>query len=164
MQSAFVAALFQLCQMGGIRTAVETTGCVSPQAIQEVLPLTDLFLFDVKQPDSQTHLRWTKQPNEAILANLQTVAKSGKEVIVRVPLIPGVNNSREALGAIGKLVLQMVKPPRMDLLPYHRYGTGKYEMLDRVYPLAEVGKLEEGEAQGYRDYLIGLGIQAKVVE
>lgn len=137
-QPAFLAALFKLYRNAGINTAIETTRCVSVEAMNEVLEYTNLVLFDFNHEYSEDHQNWTKQSNEHIINNLKLVVKSGIPLIVRVPLIPGINDSPEILKAIADIVKRDLKALKVNLLPYHRFGMGKYDMMDRQHKLAEL--------------------------
>lgn len=111
---------------------------VSSEAMKEVLPYTNLVLFDFKHAYSEDHQKWTKQPNEHIISNLRILVKTGTPLIVRIPLIPGVNDTEEVLKAIADIVKRELKEPKVHLLPYHRFGMGKYGMMDRQYILSDL--------------------------
>jgi pyruvate formate lyase activating enzyme len=162
-QPDFLAALFTLCQNAAIHTAIETTGCVSLEALKKVLPYTNLFLFDIKHAYADDHKKWTKHNNELILRNLKYIVDSGVPVIVRVPLIPGVNDTEEVLKAIAKLVLKYLKVPKVHILPYHRFGMGKYGMLDRQYKLAELTRQSDEELQRDKQIFASAGIDCQIV-
>lgn len=134
MQAAFAEEILRGCKAEGLHTAIETAGNVPWSAFERVLPWTDLFLFDIKLADAEKHRRWTGSDNRRILDNFRRLCGSGKEVIVRVPLIPGVNDGAEfdaivelARGDVGEL----------HILPYHDLGRSKYEQLGIAYPMAD---------------------------
>jgi pyruvate formate lyase activating enzyme len=163
-QPDFLAALFKICQDSGIRTAVETTGCVSLATVEKVLPYIDLFLFDFKHAYSEEHKKWTKQPNDLILGNFKYIVDSGAQVIVRIPLIPGVNDTEDVLKGIAKLVLKNQKAPKVHLLPYHRFGMGKYGMLDRQYKLAaELTRQSDADLERDKQIFVSAGIDTQIV-
>jgi pyruvate formate lyase activating enzyme len=162
-QPDFLAALFKICHDSGIRTAVETTGCVSLDALKKVTPHIDLFLFDFKHAFSEDHKKWTKQPTEHILSNFKYIIDSGAKVIVRVPLIPGVNDSENVLKGISKLVLKYMNEPKVHLLPYHRFGMGKYGMLDREYNLSEATRQSDADLERDKQIFVSAGINTQVV-
>jgi pyruvate formate lyase activating enzyme len=87
--------------------------------------------------DSDRHRRFTGVPNERILGNLSLLAAEGRPVIVRLPLIPGVNDDEGNIRATGAFIASLGLV-RVDLLPYHRAGTARYERLERPYALAGV--------------------------
>jgi len=138
MQPEFVAALFQKLQEAGIHTCIETTGYADRKNWEMILPHLNLVYFDLKHMDSQVHQRVTGVPNEQILENFKFVAQSGTEVVVRIPYIPGFNDSDENMEATARFVAEVLPGAEVHLLPYHNYGEGKYESLDRSYAMAGV--------------------------
>ena len=137
-QSAFVLRTAELCKEHGIHTAVETCGAVSWPLLEASLPLIDLYLFDVKVIDSSRHERLTGVPNERIIDNFKRLAAAGAKMRVRVPIIPGCNDSDEDLRAIVEFLKASAPGIPVDLLPYHRLGRSKYERLDVAYALDDL--------------------------
>jgi pyruvate formate lyase activating enzyme len=163
-QPDFVAALFKLCQQHGIHTCIETSGCASVSALEKVLAHTDLVLFDIKLTGSVAHRQWTGQPNEAIIHNLRIVVEKGVPVIIRVPLIPGVNDSKEEIRHIARTAGGLLpKPARIDLLPYHKYGMGKYQQLDRAYELEDLNTQSDEYVRELRHMCNSLGFHCEIV-
>jgi pyruvate formate lyase activating enzyme len=163
-QPDFVAALFRLCRNNGIETCIETSGCATEEALIEILPYTSLVLFDIKLGDAAAHGRWTMKSNEEILRNLGIAAASGTPLILRVPMIPGINDSDDELKYIAHIALETLKKPaRIDLLPYHRFGVGKYQMLDREYQLSELTTPKDMEVQRIKRLFESYGLECEVV-
>ncbi len=137
LQPDFAAALLQEAHNRGLSTAIETA-CNAPWAnLEKVLPHVDTVLHDIKLMNSERHKKWTGVGNERILANYKKAYETfpDTDFIARTPLIPGVNADDEhVLG-----VLEFIKPHKnvidYELLPYHRFGLGKYESLGVVYEL-----------------------------
>ena len=138
MQPDFVAALFRRCKAEGIHTALDTCGQFAPEHIETVLPLTDLVLYDIKTTDSERHRRFTGVGNELILANLRRILAYPATVVIRVPVIPGWNDAPEDLRATAEFVKALDAGLHVDLLPFHRFGCGKYEMLDMPYATGDL--------------------------
>jgi pyruvate formate lyase activating enzyme len=163
-QPEFVAALFKLCRDGGIDTCLETSGYARANAFEKVLPYTSLVLYDVKLSDPAAHRKWTKRSNEGILRNLAIVAASGTSLIIRIPLIPGVNDSDGELKKIALIAVDFLKKPgKVNILPYHRFGTGKYQMLDRKYQLTELTTQKDPEIQSAKHLFESFGLECEVV-
>ncbi|MBI2957520.1 MAG: glycyl-radical enzyme activating protein [Chloroflexi bacterium] len=138
-QPELLMALFQRCRHAGIHTAIETTGHTRSRVLEDVLALTDYVLFDLKHMDPEVHERYTSQPNDLILANARLVAASGIPFLFRMPLIPEVNDSKENIEATAAFIKGLGKEAaRIELLPYHRMGSGKYEGLGATYLLKGV--------------------------
>ena len=141
-QFSFVKALFKVCHEDGISTCLETSGFASTQIIEELLPLTDDILFDLKHLDPAIHERFTGVPNKLILENARRVVKSGVSVLFRCPIIPGINDTLENIRETAHFIIELQdKTAAIELLPYHRMGVVKYEALDRTYPLKELDTL-----------------------
>jgi pyruvate formate lyase activating enzyme len=146
-QPAFTRGLLAACREQGIHSVLDTCGLAAPEVFANVSALADLVLYDLKAMDSGTHSRFTGVPNETILANLRALARTGKPVIVRFPLIPGVNDSSGELAALSSFV-RSCGLSRLDVLPYHRIGTGKYARLGgsehaRVFAEPSAERLDE---------------------
>ncbi len=134
-QPEFARALLMLAHAAGISTCIETAGCVSESALLSVLPHADTVLFDVKHMDSEKHRRFTGKPNDRILANIRLAAEEAKHLIVRVPVIPGFNDTPEEIRAIARFARTLPNVFEMHLLPYHRLGQDKYTATGRSYSL-----------------------------
>lgn len=130
VQFEFAVDILQRCKKEGIHTALETCGCVSWQILQQLLEYTDLVLFDVKCIDPKKHHEATGQFNELILENAKKIARL-KPMRVRVPLIPGFNDSEEEIKTIVEFVRRELGSIEIDLLQYNILGEGKYSRLDR---------------------------------
>ena len=107
LQYEFLTSILQFCKKQNIHVAIDTCGFASPEIIDMISQYTDLFLYDIKIPDSRKHEEFTGVPNEIIHHNLQRLVELGKEVIVRVPLIPCVNDDVKTIREIGRLVESM---------------------------------------------------------
>ena len=123
-QAAFVAETID--QLDNLHVALETSGYASEKDFRLVAAKCDLVLFDVKLVDPQAHRRWTGVDNAPILRNLAVLAQLGTEFIIRVPLVPGVTDTDENLGAIARRAAALARRPRVELLPYNRAAGGKY--------------------------------------
>jgi pyruvate formate lyase activating enzyme len=137
-QSAFVLRTAELCKAHGIPTAVETCGAVPWKTLESSLPLIDLFLYDLKILDSARHERCTGVSNDRILDNFKRLVAAGKQMRVRVPIIPGRNDSDGDLGALVEFLKATAPGIPVDLLPYHRLGRSKYDRLGVGYSLDEL--------------------------
>jgi pyruvate formate lyase activating enzyme len=139
LQPQLVYELFTKCRKAGIQTCIETSGHAGALALRQVLPDADYVLFDFKQMDPDKHRRYTGKSNDLILSNAKIAIESGKETLFRMPLLPGINDepqnikdTADFLHGLGK------KACRIELMPYHRLGKGKYESLDKKYTLSDV--------------------------
>jgi len=131
LQIDFLEAVLKACKSRGIHTAVDTAGHLPFDYFERVIPFTDLFLYDVKCFDSEKHEKYTGVGNELILSNLEKLLKTGRDVWVRIPIIPTVNDSEEEMLSIKKYLLSCGYPERVELLPYHALGEHKYAALGK---------------------------------
>jgi pyruvate formate lyase activating enzyme len=126
LHPAFVAAVIAGCRDRGIPVIVETCGDVPPEALDVALDGADQVYLDLKVADPDAHARWTGRPNDRVLASLARAAsRRAQALVVRVPLVPGVNDSPEALAALARLVA-VHRPAALHLVPYHGLGVQKY--------------------------------------
>lgn len=138
LHPAFCAELFGLLQREGIPCAMDTCGEVPWSAFEAVLPVTELFLYDLKQMNPERHRRCTGVSNERILENLRRLSDTGKEIEIRMPLVPGFNDEEENLEAAGRF-LAGLKPLRgVRLLPYHSFGRSKYRAIGHPDTMPDV--------------------------
>ena len=129
LQLGFLKELLDFCKKEKIHTAVDTAGAVPWRSFEEILPYTDMFLYDVKSMNSQRHKEYTGVGNEQILENLSRLLQMQKRVWVRVPIIPGVNDTLEEMRALRAFLLANGYPEKVELLPYHRMGEMKWKAL-----------------------------------
>ena len=137
LQAAFATELLQEAKKEFFDTAVETCGNVPWGSIEGVMPYTDLFLYDIKHMDPQKHRELTGCDNTQILQNARMLLQRGANVIFRVPLIPGLNDSEENLMALARFAAE-TQPQQVELLPYHQLGVSKYEMMGKQYILSGI--------------------------
>lgn len=131
MQADFLCDVLE--QLSDIHTAVETSGYASESVFRRVLERVDYILFDVKIVDSELHKRYTGASNELIKKNLKLLGESGKPFVVRVPLIPGVNDTHENMDATAELLVGAKGLQRVELLRYHKTAGAKYPMIGLEY-------------------------------
>lgn len=149
-QHEFAAELLKACKEYGLHTAVESTANAPWEKIEAVLPYIDLYLMDVKHMDSAKHKEYTGSGNERILENAKKLAKSGVELIIRTPVVPGFNDTAEEIRAISRFAASLGGVKEHHLLPYHRLGSDKYAGLGRNYALKEI----EPPTQERMEYLL----------
>lgn len=137
-QPDFAVALLKTAKERGINTAMESTGFADFSVISRYLPYLDLYLMDIKHMNSAKHKEFTSQPNELILENAKKITDAGARLIVRTPVIPTFNATKEEIGEIAKFASSLKGVTQMHILPYHRIGTDKYKGLNRDYSLTGI--------------------------
>ena len=163
LKAEFVGELFTRCKEDGIDTCVETCGFADSEAFAEILPVTDLFLFDIKHMDAAAHKKHTGQPNERILENAALLMQRGADVLFRQPLIPGVNDSPENIAATADFLTRTgVCAAGLELMPYHRMGWSKYRALDMKYPAEGIEPCGDAAAEAVRAAYEASGIRCAI--
>lgn len=152
-QADFCAELLKALKENGIHTAVDTCGAVSREAIDKVIPYTDVFLYDIKAADSVVHQRCTGQSNEQILENLKYIDTCGKNLEIRIPYVPGYNTGE--ITGIESILAGLTNIRKIKVLPYHNYAGSKYtalgmeDNLPGILPDTEVIEKTEQKLQKY---------------
>lgn len=150
--------LFTLCKEAGLNVGVQTCGQVPWENIEEIIDLTDFFLWDVKHMDPEKHREYTGTGNDRVLQNLKKVCARGIPVNIRVPLIPGFNDSKENLTQICDLVKSLPTVEAFDLLPIHHLGRARYEGLERPYLIEDVPLASDEYMHELKDFVEDQGI------
>lgn len=159
----FVRDLFELCRSEGIGTCIETCGWAGPEALSEVIPSTDHFLFDLKHMDPDAHQRYTGRTNAPILKNAEMLLERGADVLFRQPLVPGVNDSVENIRATARFLTGLgAKAARLELMPLHRMATAKYQALNLPCSAEGPGIAEDGQVEAARRLYIECGIDCSI--
>ena len=141
MQPDFAMELLKVCKTKGYHTAVDTCGQVQPEVIREAAKVTDLFLYDLKHPDSIEHEKYTSVENDLILSNLKLLGKLQNQVIIRIPVIPGVNDSDEVISNMIGRIKEAGDFKEVHLLPFHNMAGNKYERFRIENKLVKQGNM-----------------------
>jgi pyruvate formate lyase activating enzyme len=158
----FCSALLSLCKEAGFHTAIETCGHVPWRSFEAVLPFLDLVLFDVKHMDPRRHEQDTGVSNEHILENLTRLDQTGVEIVVRLPLIPGFNDSIENIQQTAAFASRLSHAKRVDMLPYHRLGKPKYEKLGIKYESEELVPPDRKKVENLRRTVESFGLEVTI--
>jgi pyruvate formate lyase activating enzyme len=137
-QPRFLSKLLSECRTRTIHTAVDTSGFANWQVLDKIRPLVDLFLYDLKLMNDARHIHWTGVSNAKILSNLRRLSSLGHKILIRIPVIPGVNDDEANLQQTGRFLGSLTHVPRVDLLPYHNIAEGKYAGLEMEYTLSNI--------------------------
>ena len=140
LQSDFVLELFKACKKEGIHTCLESSFYSNWNKIDKLLAYTDLFISDIKLMDSNLHKKYTGVDNQKILNNLKQLSKTEKEIILRVPVIPTVNDNLDNMKATADFIANEMrgKVRTLQLLSFMRLGEEKYESLGLPYNMREL--------------------------
>ena len=143
LQLAFVTELFRIAKTKGVNTVIDTAG--EPftydepffSAFEELLPLTDLFLLDLKQIDDVKHRTLTGVSNESALALARFLSERGKRMWIRHVLVPGWTTGEDDLRRLANFIAGLKTVDRVEVLPYHAMALHKYEELRLPYRLGD---------------------------
>jgi len=162
-QPDFTVTFLKRCREVGLHTCLDTSGLANPRVLKEAAKYTDLFLYDLKHMDPEAHRRWTGAANHPILENARLVAAEGIPMIIRVTTVPGINDSVEDVGHMAAFARDLGNVTRLDLLPYHRLGTGKYKMLGRRYSLSRLKPPDREAVEKLKDIIVNrFGLECTV--
>lgn len=164
LQPDFLLETLMICREAGYHTAVDTSGYVDQLHLVSIIPYTDLFLFDLKHLDPHKHLLYTGVSNELILKNLDMILESGKDIFIRFPVLPGINDDTEHLEMLRSY---LVKPGagnllRLNLLPYHRIGASKYKKFNIPFRMNGVTPPSPERMKELKEYFEETGIKVKI--
>lgn len=165
-QPLFASGLLKALKEAGYHIALDTCGQVPWETLNDITNHTDLVLYDLKHMDPRAHEEMTGATNELILSNLQKLTQRGSKTIIRVPVVPGLNDSTTNIQAMAGFLGSLKSIVAVELLPYHGLGAPKYEALGREYQLGHLhpptmDSLEEIrralEAKGLKVIVEGVG-------
>ena len=162
-QKDFTARIFRGARSCGIHTCLDTSGHGPWGHLEELLGWTDMVLLDIKLVDSERHKALTGATNETILDNARRLAASGVELVVRVPIIPGRNDSPPDVAALAEFLKTLDGVRRIELLPYNRLAESKYARVGLTYELAGLETPDEAHILRIENALATGGQDVKTV-
>lgn len=153
MQHEFASELLKSLKKENIHTAIETTGFSSKEIFTDFIDNVDLLLYDIKHYNRQKHFEGTNVYNDLIIENLKIAILKGKDVIVRIPVIPEFNSSLEDAKGFCEL-FKTIGVTKINLLPFHQFGQKKYTLLNKKYIFKDVKQLHEEDLMEYKKIFI----------
>ena len=159
LQADFLSELLMLCKKEGIHTAVDTCGYADQRTFNNIISKTNLFLYDLKLIDDVLHQKYTGVSNHLVHENLRNITKVGTPVHIRIPIIPTITDAEQNLAAILNFINSFDNIKEVNLLPYHKIGSHKYQRLGMTYQMEGVDPptnkkmnliKEQFENSGYR--------------
>ncbi|OPZ73764.1 MAG: Benzylsuccinate synthase activating enzyme [Firmicutes bacterium ADurb.Bin456] len=160
VQYKFVKALLKQCKARGLHVCLDTCGYAQWDHYREVLEYVDLVLYDLKHMDTLQSRRLTGVPNQLILENARRMAAGGVPMQIRVPIIPGYNDSEENIRATGAFCAGLgPSVSQVQILPYHRLGSAKYERLGKKYLLEDLKPPSQEQMEKCREILESCGLK-----
>ena len=156
MQYKFCAELLKKLKENGISTAVDTCGFVKKEALDAVIPYTDVFLYDIKAIDEDVHIKCTGQKNDIILENLRYLDSMGAKIEVRYPYVPGMNDDQ--CEKIADLLCTIKNLTKLRVLPYHSFAGSKYDSVGMENTLPKTDMPTDVQMKMVNDYFRSHGI------
>jgi len=161
-QGEFLGKLLRHCKAEGIHTALDTS-CHAPwPKLEAVEPLVDLFLCDLKMMDPARHEQTTGVSNRLILANLVRLSERGRPMVIRVPLVAGVNDDEANIAASGRFAASLASVAQIDLLPYNKAVRGKSTRLAEGYDLPLFERPGRQRVEEIAERLRGFDLEVKI--
>lgn len=158
-QFEFARAILTAARDEQLHTVMETCGVATWDQFKDIQPRVDLFYYDLKECDPVKHRAFTGVPNDLILENLRKLDEAGAPLVLRCPLIPGLNDRADHLAGIARTAGALKHLREIHVLPYHAMGTAKAQRIGKTSALTEVAQAEEETIQGW---LTDLAAQVRV--
>lgn len=163
LQAVFLEEFFKECRALGIDIVLETCGYCKFEDLRRILKFVSLIYYDIKLMDEKEHQKFTGVSNQLILENARKISSELKiPMIVRIPIVPGLNDSEENIKATAEFVTTLDSVKEIQLLPYHALGAYKYGQLGREYTLSEVKPPSEEEMQRLKRIIESYSVECRV--
>ncbi|MHA1887959.1 MAG: glycyl-radical enzyme activating protein [Promethearchaeota archaeon] len=154
MQPKYLAKLLDECKKQGLHTVVDTSGYVSWEILEPMLSNIDLFLYDLKLIDNESHKKYTGVDNHEILNNLIRLIENHQNVHIRIPIIPSITDSEANLVSIKNYLKQVHFTGDISLLSYNTFGIRKYKQLGCEYRLTNLKPPTSERMQEIRNFFL----------
>jgi len=158
LQVDFCAELFAKLKKKNIHIAVDTCGAVPWNSFERIIQYTDIFLYDLKQINAGLHKNYTGLTNTQILDNLQKLSHCAKEIEIRMPIIPEINDSADGIRQAGEFIKGLYRIPRVRLLPYHSLAGSKYNAINMQNRMSPTHSPSEKDLADIADILRNCGV------
>jgi pyruvate formate lyase activating enzyme len=164
MQPQFLLEALMACKKAGYHTAVDTSGHYPSSRLRKIIPYTDLFLYDIKHPDGTSHEMYTGVTNDLIMKNLKIILEGGKDIMLRIPVIPGINDGADQLAGFIEIIrsCRSGNVRMINLLPYHRIGSSKYLKFNRPNRMEGYKQPTESRMKEIKELFETTGIKVKI--
>jgi pyruvate formate lyase activating enzyme len=162
VQPGFLRSLLTACRSHGVSTAVDTCGFAPWETLQSIAPLTDLFLFDLKFFTDALHRQFTGVSNQQILQNLRQLGQIHTNIWMRIPVIPGVNDTPEELEQMARFTTTVASLQQVNLLPYHRSGEPKFKRVRQPFGLSHISPPSMSQMEAVAERFRAYGLTTKI--
>ena len=162
IQYKFVSECSKECKISGLQTAIDTSGYVPFEAFENVYEYTDIFLYDIKLIDDDEHKKFTDVSNQLILNNLKQLTNLGNKVVIRIPLIPEITDTKKNLTDIAAFIARLKNVRQIDLLPYNKISENKYKRFKTPSSLGELQTQSEEKLFKIKSFFDDLNIKVSL--
>lgn len=156
-QPGFALALLAAAKAAGLHCCVETCGLTQFAHLQQAMQYVDMWLYDIKDTDNARHIEFTGSPNAVVLANLKRLYEAGAKILLRLPLVPGCNDRMDNFRGVAQLARHMPNLLGVEIMPYHRLGSGKRGRLGLGQAL-DAPAADNATIRTWIDQLASLGV------
>lgn len=153
LQAEFVKEVFGRCREKKIHTAIDTSLYVASHTVLELLPVTNLFLADIKHINNESSIKLVGAGNRCNIDNLQLINTRHVEIWIRYVIVPGLTDAQGDLLAMADFVAGLDSVTRVDLLPYHSLGSHKWKLLGLGYELDQINPPSHNRMQELKTML-----------
>ena len=162
MQPSFLTGLLKACGDLDLHRTVDTCGYADTRTLLNVATYTELFLYDLKHMDPEIHYRYTGESNEMILTNLKCLSRQGARIIIRLPVIPGINNDEDNIERTGAFLSSLSGVNQVNILPYHPTAEAKYKNLGVKCKAADIVRPPRDHLESIARQLEKYDLQVKI--
>jgi pyruvate formate lyase activating enzyme len=163
LQADFILQVVKILKKHDVHVTLDTAGLFDLDKIKSLIDLTDLILYDIKTYDDDLHISLTQVSNGLILDNLIKLSELNKDIIVRLIIVPNLNDDILDYQNRLNFIKRLPNPVKqIDILPYHQLGIGKYQALGLDYPLKDVQTLSDKDCQKFYDLSIKMNFKTTI--
>ena len=162
LQIEFLDSMLTYCSENDIHTAVDTTGYTDYKNLDRIFEKTSLFLYDLKLMKDDDHIKYTGVSNKIIHENLKRLSDSGNKIILRIPIVPGINDSGQNIDSLIEYISSLKKIRGINLLPYHKSANNKYVKMKIENKLSDVEPPTDLQMEQLKNKFSSLGCEVKI--
>lgn len=164
LQFEFLLEAIKECKTKGYHIAIDTSGHAPVENFRSIMEFTDLFLFDLKHLDVSKHIEATGVSNDLILENYRFLLQKRKDMILRIPVIPGFNDDPVHIENLRNFIVRNKTDTlkKICLLPFHKIGASKYKRFNMQYRMAGIEPPDKETMQKLKEYFMETGVPVKI--
>ena len=164
LQFEFLYEALKACKANGFHTTVDTSGYSSEENYLSIIPFTDLFLFDLKLMNEEKHKALTGIYNSGIIKNWRLLINSGRDIMLRVPIISGMNDDTDQLESLRQFIVETKTESlkKINLLPYHKIGSSKYKRFNIPYRMGSTEPPSKERMNELKEFFSDTGVKVKI--